>query len=175
MKDEQETKYGFPKSSAYARTRSSVSYTEYFFQNSTPRTNAQDSNFPHGHCTIFVPGRPPKGATFEFSSLAQLLSGYLSYKDGSLLASHLLEHFEKGMPKASAAKVQKEFQLQLGAYEHVEDAKLRMLARLLSYNSELISSDYALEQQSHWNGISKELAEQTRISFFAPCLRMRWR
>lgn len=52
---------------------------------------------------------------------------------------------------------------------------IRMCARTLSANADLVDAEYAREEQSHWNKISKEVARETKISFLVPCMRLRYR
>jgi len=92
-----------------------------------------------------------------------------------MLTGRLQERFGEGMPGASQAEISRKFQMELSAGEEVESSHLRMFARLLSFNSELLGSDYVGEMQSHWNGISRQVANESNISFFVPCLRLRWR
>lgn len=79
------------------------------------------------------------------------------------------------MPGASVKAVREKLQWHLQTGEEVSAPHLRMLARLLSFNSGLVDPDYARELQSHWNGLSQDVISETKISFFVPCLRMRFR
>ncbi|KAK0454315.1 hypothetical protein EV421DRAFT_410158 [Armillaria borealis] len=54
--------------------------------------------------------------------------------------------------------------------EQVSEAHLRMFSLLLSFNSELLDPAYSEEHQSHWNGISQAVIEETKMSFFIPVL-----
>lgn len=75
------------------------------------------------------------------------------------------------MPKK---KAREQIQFYVGAGFEVSEVHLRTMARILSANSTFMDPDYINEQQSHWNGISRDVAKETRISFMAPCLRLRW-
>jgi hypothetical protein len=69
--------------------------------------------------------------------------------------------------------VRAELEKHLGAGEEMPGEHIRMFARLLSHNAGLVDKEWANDQQSHWN-ISTETKEETRISFFVPCLRPRF-
>jgi hypothetical protein len=92
-----------------------------------------------------------------------------------LLAGYLQSQLQENNPEASEKDIQRELQWRMVTGLPIEETHLRTFARLLSYNSELLKPEFVEEQQSHWNGVSRELAEQSKISFFVPCLRMRWR
>jgi len=79
------------------------------------------------------------------------------------------------MPDSSSAEVTSAFHEKLVKAVELNPQHLRMFARLLSFNSELLGSEYIQETQSHWKGISLELSEESQIGFFVPCLRLRWR
>ncbi|KZV74815.1 hypothetical protein PENSPDRAFT_647598 [Peniophora sp. CONT] len=93
-------------------------------------------------------------------------------KDGLQFFNYIQEQLEKkGM---STKKAREQIQFHTGAGFEVSEVHLRTLARILSANSTFMDQDYIDEQQSHWNGISRDVAKETRISFMAPCLRLRW-
>jgi hypothetical protein len=69
--------------------------------------------------------------------------------------------------------VRVELEKHLGAGEEMPREHIRMLARLLSHNADLMDQEWADDQQSHWN-ISAETKKETRVSFFVPCLRPRF-
>ncbi|KAK0459335.1 uncharacterized protein EV420DRAFT_1539644 [Desarmillaria tabescens] len=96
-------------------------------------------------------------------------------KGGSQFTLFLESKIKKSMPRASAKQVREKLQYHMQCGEKVPEAHLRMFARLLSYNSELLDPAYSEDLQSHWNGISQAAIKETRISFFVPCLRLRWR
>ncbi|KAF9030311.1 hypothetical protein BDZ89DRAFT_672575 [Hymenopellis radicata] len=94
---------------------------------------------------------------------------------GSQFTLHLQSRLAETMPGASPRKVLEQLQEHLGSGIETPDAHLRTFARLLSYNSSLLDPTFVDELQSHWNGISHDVIKETRISFFVPCLRLRWR
>ncbi|KAK7677844.1 hypothetical protein QCA50_019156 [Cerrena zonata] len=95
---------------------------------------------------------------------------------GSQFLSHLQDKLAKMMPKnTTVKKVREKLQWHLTTGEEMGAAHLQMLARILSFNAELVDKDYVDEIQSHWNGISKDVASESKISFFVPCLRLRFR
>lgn len=96
-------------------------------------------------------------------------------QNGSQFTSYLESKIAKAMPSASAADVRKNLQFRFGIGEKVPDADLSTFARLLSHNAGLLDPDYTEELQSHWNGVPRDVAHETRISFFVPCLRPRFR
>lgn len=57
----------------------------------------------------------------------------------------------------------------------MQEEHIRFLARMLAYNSSLVDPDVVDEKQSHWNGVSRDVKAETRLSFFVPALRLRWR
>lgn len=80
------------------------------------------------------------------------------------------------MPKnTTVKKVREKLQWHLQTGEEMPPTHLKLLARLLSFNADLVNRDYAEELQSHWNGIAKDVANESKISFFVPCLRLRFR
>jgi hypothetical protein len=76
-------------------------------------------------------------------------------------------------PKMSDDDVRVEFEKHLRAGEEMPAEHVKMFARLLSYNADLVDKEWADDQQSHWN-ISTEAKKETRVSFFVPCLRPRF-
>jgi hypothetical protein len=88
---------------------------------------------------------------------------------------HLESRLEDILPPGtSAAEVRKEFEYHLQCGEEMPEAHIRMFARLLSYNSELVDREWMDDLQGHWF-LSKEVEKETRISFFVPCPRLRFR
>ncbi|KAK0454289.1 hypothetical protein EV421DRAFT_409130 [Armillaria borealis] len=96
-------------------------------------------------------------------------------KGGSQFTLFLESKIKKNMPRASAKQVREKLQFHMQCGEQVSEAHLQIFARLLSFNSELLDPAYSEEHQSHWNGISQDAVKETKISFFVPCLRLRWR
>lgn len=89
---------------------------------------------------------------------------------------HLEKRVGETMKKnATARQVREKQQWHLQTGEKMPEEHLRMMARLLSSNADLIDPQYVREQQSHWSGVSRDTQKETRISFFVPCLRLRWR
>ena len=89
-------------------------------------------------------------------------------------------HLEKRVSEtmknnATQRQVREKLQWHLQTGEPTPEEHLRMMARLLSSNADLVASHYVCEQQSHWSGVSHDTQKETRISFFVPCLRLRWR
>ncbi|KAI0311544.1 hypothetical protein OF83DRAFT_1166299 [Amylostereum chailletii] len=72
-----------------------------------------------------------------------------------------------------AAREKLQYHLRTGL--QMSEVHMRTFARILASNSDLIDPDYKREMQSHWHGVSHDVAKETRISFVAPCLRLRWR
>jgi Zn-dependent peptidase ImmA (M78 family) len=86
---------------------------------------------------------------------------------GAQFLLHLESRLRELLPSHSSDDdVRAELEKHLGAGEE-------MFARLLSHNAGLVDKEWANDQQSHWN-ISTETKEETRISFFVPCLRPRF-
>ena len=77
--------------------------------------------------------------------------------------------------RATVKQVSAEFQRQLAASEEMQPAHIRLFARLLSSNAELVDPEYIRDEQSHWNNVPREVINETKIAFFVPCLRLRWR
>ncbi|KAF8207877.1 hypothetical protein K438DRAFT_1713412 [Mycena galopus ATCC 62051] len=95
-------------------------------------------------------------------------------KDGLQFVNHLESRLREVLPSGlSDADVRVELEKHLRAGEEMPEAHIRMFARLLSHNADLVDKEWADDQQSHWN-ISKEAREETRVSFFVPCLRPRF-
>ncbi|PBK86557.1 hypothetical protein ARMGADRAFT_1047817 [Armillaria gallica] len=67
-------------------------------------------------------------------------------KGGSQFTLFLEAKIKKNMPRASAKQVREKLQFHMQCGE-----------------------------QSHWSGISQAAVKETKISFFVPCLRLRWR
>ncbi|KAJ7167807.1 hypothetical protein C8R46DRAFT_1094207 [Mycena filopes] len=101
----------------------------------------------------YMEGRPKEGSEFMLH-----------------LESRLRETLKKGM---SDDDVRVAFEDHLRAGEEMPEEHVRMFARLLSHNADLVDKEWADDEQSHWN-ISTEAKEETRISFFVPCLRPRF-
>lgn len=97
------------------------------------------------------------------------------FQGGSQFTLHLEERLRKLVPGTSAKAARKKLQDHMGAAEDVAETHLRMFARLLSFNSELVDRRYVTELQSHWKGVTQDVIKETKISFFVPCLRMRFR
>ncbi|KAJ7682043.1 hypothetical protein DFH06DRAFT_1160063 [Mycena polygramma] len=95
-------------------------------------------------------------------------------KEGSQFLLHLESRIKEILPpRTSQANVRAELEKHLTMGEEMPAEHLRMFARLLSYNADLVDKDYVEDQQSHWN-ISAEAKKETRVSFFVPCLRPRF-
>ncbi|ESK86290.1 ankyrin repeat and mynd domain-containing protein 2-like [Moniliophthora roreri MCA 2997] len=92
-------------------------------------------------------------------------------KKGSLLIGHVLQKLAKTMSDEAAKE---KINFYTGCSQEVSEDHLRTFVRVLDANADLLDTDYVEETQSHWKGVSKALAQQTRISFFSPCLRLRW-
>ncbi|KAF7352244.1 Ankyrin repeat and mynd domain-containing protein 2-like [Mycena venus] len=93
---------------------------------------------------------------------------------GAQFLTHLEARLREVLPaKMSDDDVRVELEKHLKAGEEMPEAHIRMFARLLSYNADLLDKEWVADQQSHWN-ISKEAKEETRVSFFVPCLRPRF-
>lgn len=93
-------------------------------------------------------------------------------QDGSQFTLRLMDLLAPNLPMGQArAKLTDRLQ---DSY-HIPEEHLRMCARTLSANADLVDTEYAKEQQSHWNDIANDVASETRISFLAPCMRLRWR
>ncbi len=118
----------------------------------------------------YMEGRPKVRGRHE-SYLYRLTKN----QGGSQFTLFLEAKIKKNMPRASAKQVREKLQFHMQCGEQVSEAHLRLFARLLSFNSELLDPTYSEEQQSHWSGISQAAVKETRISFFIPCLRLRWR
>ena len=86
---------------------------------------------------------------------------------------HLEAKMRKSGMNHQKAREQLQFHMQSGI--EVPEVHLRTYARILSANSDLLADELEEELQSHWGGISPEVAKETRISFITPCLRLRWR
>ncbi|KAJ7150968.1 hypothetical protein C8R43DRAFT_1005788 [Mycena crocata] len=92
---------------------------------------------------------------------------------GSKFMDHLQTRVREIMPRrASDDDVRVEFEERLSAGEEMPEEHIRMLARLLSHNADLVDKEWADDQQSHWN-IPTVVKQETRIGFFVPCLRPR--
>jgi hypothetical protein len=93
---------------------------------------------------------------------------------GAQFLLHLESRLRELLPSDSSDDdVRAELEKHLGAGEEMPREHIRMFARLLSHNAGLVDKEWANDQQSHWN-ISTETKEETRISFFVPCLRPRF-
>ncbi len=100
----------------------------------------------------------------------------LTKRQGSSQFTLFLESkIKKNMPRASAKQGREKLQFHMQCGEQVSEAHLRMFAHLLSFNPKLLDPVYSEEYQSHWSGISQATVKETKISFFVPCLRLRWR
>ena len=99
-----------------------------------------------------------------------------NFQGGSQLLSHLQDKLAKTMPEdVTLQDVREKLQSHLAGGEEMPCTHIQTCARLLSFNADLVDKDFADELQSHWNGISKEVAKESKISFFVPCLRLRHR
>lgn len=87
----------------------------------------------------------------------------------------LEKRLKERMPNLSPKKLRAKLQWYLQSGNEVAEPHLRMFARLLSFNSGLIDPAYVEELQSHWSGLSRDVVKETNVSFFVPCLRLRWR
>ncbi|PBK86545.1 hypothetical protein ARMGADRAFT_1017247 [Armillaria gallica] len=96
-------------------------------------------------------------------------------KGGSQFTLFLEAKIKKDIPSASAKQLRGKLQFHMQCGEQVSEAHLRMFPRLLSFDSELLDPAYPEEHQSHWSGISQAAVKESKISFFVPCLRLRWR
>ncbi|KAF7335274.1 Ankyrin repeat and mynd domain-containing protein 2-like [Mycena sanguinolenta] len=95
-------------------------------------------------------------------------------KDGAEFVLHLESRLREILPsRLSDDDVRVELEKHLTSGEEMPEEHIRMFARLLSHNADLVDKEWADDQQSHWN-ISKEASKETRISFFVPCLRPRF-
>ncbi|KAJ7827647.1 hypothetical protein B0H14DRAFT_3873602 [Mycena olivaceomarginata] len=95
-------------------------------------------------------------------------------KGGAQFLLHLESRLRELLPSHSSDDdVRAELEKHLGAGEEMPGEHIRMFARLLSHNAGLVDTEWANDQQSHWN-ISTETKEETRVSFFVPCLRPRF-
>ncbi|KAJ7265397.1 hypothetical protein B0H12DRAFT_1230429 [Mycena haematopus] len=94
--------------------------------------------------------------------------------DGAQFLIHLESRLREILPSGlSDDDVRVELEKHLTAGEEMPEEHIRMFARLLSYNADLVDKEWVNDQQSHWN-ISKEARKETRVSFFVPCLRPRF-
>ncbi|KAJ7145819.1 hypothetical protein C8R44DRAFT_655794 [Mycena epipterygia] len=94
---------------------------------------------------------------------------------GSQFTLHLESRLREILPSgASDDDVRVELEKHMTAGEEMPEAHLCMLARLLSHNADLVDKEWVDDQQSHWN-IPKEVKKETRISFFVPCSRPRFK
>ncbi|KAL0952185.1 hypothetical protein HGRIS_008797 [Hohenbuehelia grisea] len=96
-------------------------------------------------------------------------------KEGSKFMEYLQSLIRKQMPKASETVVRNKLKFHVGAGIETEEIHLRTFARLLSHNASLLDPKFSAKFQSHWKGISEAVKGETMISFFVPCLRLRWR
>ncbi|KAJ7034135.1 hypothetical protein C8F04DRAFT_1102362 [Mycena alexandri] len=95
-------------------------------------------------------------------------------KGGSQFLAHLESRLRETLPSGmSDDDVRVEFEKHLTSGEEMPEEHVRMFARLLSYNADLVDKEWADDEQSHWN-ISTEAKKETRVSFFVPCLRPRF-
>ncbi|KAJ7777542.1 hypothetical protein DFH07DRAFT_731156 [Mycena maculata] len=93
---------------------------------------------------------------------------------GSQFVLHLESRLREILPNASDSELRVELEKRMASGEEMPEEHLRMFARLLSYNADFVDREWVDDQQSHWN-IPKEVKKETRISFFVPCLRPRFR
>ncbi|KAJ7827686.1 hypothetical protein B0H14DRAFT_3144537 [Mycena olivaceomarginata] len=92
---------------------------------------------------------------------------------GAQFLLHLESRLRELLPSDSSDDdVRAELEKHLEAGEEMLGEHIRMFARLLSHSADLVDKEWANDQQSHWN-ISTETKEETRVSFFMPCLRPR--
>ncbi|KAJ6520960.1 hypothetical protein B0H19DRAFT_1146758 [Mycena capillaripes] len=95
-------------------------------------------------------------------------------KGGSEFMAHLESRMREILPSGTSDDdVRVEFEKHLTSGEEMPEEHLRMFARLLSHNADLVDQEWVDDQQSHWN-ISTEAKKETRVSFFVPCLRPRF-
>ncbi|KAJ7682910.1 hypothetical protein B0H17DRAFT_942527 [Mycena rosella] len=104
-----------------------------------------------------------------------------SYMEGrpeggsEFLTLHLEARVRELLPRGTSDDdVRVELETRLSSGEEMPVEHLRMFARLLSHNADLIDQEWAADQQSHWN-IPTEVKNETHISFFVPCLRPRFK
>ncbi|KAJ7079575.1 hypothetical protein B0H15DRAFT_858273 [Mycena belliarum] len=96
-------------------------------------------------------------------------------KGGSQFTLHLESRLREILPPGTSNdKVRVELERHLSSGEEMAEEHLLMFARLLSHNADLVDKEWVEDQQSHWN-IQKDVKSETRISFFTPCLRPRFR
>ncbi|KAJ7145820.1 hypothetical protein C8R44DRAFT_755959 [Mycena epipterygia] len=96
-------------------------------------------------------------------------------KGGLHFMLHLQSRLREILPAGTSDDdVRVEFEKRLTSGEEMPETDLRMLARLLSYNADLVDKEWADDEQSHWN-IPNEVKKESRISFFVPCLRPRFK
>lgn len=88
--------------------------------------------------------------------------------------THLQDKLGK-QPGMTLRKAREELQDRLTRGVEMSPLHLRLWAQILSANSALVDKEYVEEIQSHWSGLTREQVAETRISFVAPCLRLRWR
>ncbi|KAJ7821181.1 hypothetical protein B0H14DRAFT_2831833 [Mycena olivaceomarginata] len=86
-------------------------------------------------------------------------------KGGAKFVTHLESRLRQILPPGTSNDaVRVELEKHLGAGEEMPREHIRMLARLLSHNADLMDQEWADDQQSHWN-ISAETKKETRVSF----------
>jgi len=109
--------------------------------------------------------------SFSFGWIKSLKIEFL--QDGLQFLSYLREQIQsnKGI---TADEAHEKLKFHLCCGESIPKDPLRMFARLLSHNSTLVDEEWKNDMQGHWN-VSKAVAKETHISFFVPCLRLRFR
>ncbi|KAJ7682907.1 hypothetical protein B0H17DRAFT_986325 [Mycena rosella] len=140
-----------------------------------------------GHATLDITGEGGRETPFVvyFQKDVMLIMELLDVKrvawpkPGPKASSQFMTHLESRLreilpPGTSDDEVRAELQKHLRAGEEMPEEYLCMLARLLSHNADHVDKEWADDLQSHWN-ISIEAKKETRISFFVPCLRPRFR
>ncbi|KAF7345105.1 Ankyrin repeat and mynd domain-containing protein 2-like [Mycena venus] len=91
---------------------------------------------------------------------------------GSDFMVHLESRLQElSPPGTSADDVRVQLESHILAAQQTPPEHLLMMARLLSFNADLINQKWADDQQSK---ISQAARKETRISFFVPCLRPRF-
>ncbi|KAJ6542689.1 hypothetical protein B0H19DRAFT_1171458 [Mycena capillaripes] len=94
-------------------------------------------------------------------------------KGGSKFMLYLESRLREILPPGTSDDdVRVELERQITSAQQIPQEHLLMLARLLSYNSGLIDPSWVNAQQAH---VSDEVKMETRISFFVPCLRPRFK
>ncbi|KAF8527758.1 hypothetical protein JB92DRAFT_3210160 [Gautieria morchelliformis] len=94
---------------------------------------------------------------------------------GSQFTRYLESRLKETMPpNTSAAALRNKLMFHLKCGETIPEEHIRMFARLLSHNAGLVDCEWRDDLQSHWF-LPKEVEQETNISFFVPCPRLRFR